>query len=63
MIAALMGHGSDRTATEHYGKKRYGRGSGIEIEASSEEVERIRRTAKTGFTGGKDKLPEPAQNI
>lgn len=43
-IAALFGHATDRTATEHYGKRQYGEGGGRQVEADPEEVSRIRKT-------------------
>ena len=42
-VAALMGHGVDRTASIHYGKKRFGR-SKVNIEPVQEQVESVRQT-------------------
>lgn len=49
-LAALMGHGTDETATSHYGKRRYGRGNEAGVEADPEEVARIREKAKPAFS-------------
>lgn len=40
-IAALMGHKTDKTATEHYGKKRYGRRGKFKVKPKSEEVAKV----------------------
>ena len=42
-IAALMGHATDATATEHYGKKATGEGGGAVPQAIAEEMERVRK--------------------
>ena len=57
-LAALMGHGSDATATSHYGKKRYGRGNETGVEADLEEVERIREKAKPAYSDQSKIVPE-----
>ncbi|WP_286241239.1 hypothetical protein [Neptuniibacter halophilus] len=49
-IAALMGHGSDATATSHYGKKKFGRGNECGVEADPSEIERIREKAGNRYT-------------
>jgi len=41
-IAAMMGHATDKTATQHYGKKSYGKG-GCRCRPLPEEVDKIRR--------------------
>ncbi|MFI9654553.1 hypothetical protein ABGV17_07465 [Guyparkeria sp. GHLCS8-2] len=42
VIAALMGHGSDETAAQHYGKRRSGRrGRALGVEPSKEDVEAV----------------------
>lgn len=45
-IAALMGHGTDRTASEHYGRRANGRSLSVNIEANADEVSRIKGTYK-----------------
>lgn len=57
--AALMGHLSDRTATEHYGRKRAGRDFGHQIEAATDEVSRVRRVSKLGTPQGQPKPASP----
>jgi integrase len=47
-VAALMGHASDETAQEHYGKKRYGSG-GRMPKANSEDVKNVKIKNKTKF--------------
>jgi hypothetical protein len=44
-VAALMGHGWDRTAGAHYGKKRVGR-SGFKVAPHPEDVKRVTVTAE-----------------
>lgn len=46
-IAALVGHGSDATATEHYGKKRVGRTREVLVNANLVDVEKVRRVHST----------------
>jgi integrase len=53
-VAALMGHGTDRTAGEHYGRGSSGNG-GFRIAAVQAEVERVRATAR------QRPAPAPAQ--
>lgn len=50
ILAALMGHGTDATATSHYGKKKFGRGNETGVEANPLEVDRIREKAKSAYT-------------
>lgn len=57
ILAALMGHGSDATATSHYGKKRYGRGNETGVEADMGEVERIREMAKPAYGANESHQP------
>lgn len=46
-VAAAAGHGSSRTASEHYAKRRYGRISPTFVpRPAAEDVARVRRTAK-----------------
>ncbi len=40
-IAALMGHGSDETASAHYGKRRSGGGRSLGVEPSEGDVEAV----------------------
>ncbi|MCF7971150.1 MAG: site-specific integrase [Methylococcaceae bacterium] len=40
-IAALMGHASTQTATEHYGRKVSGSPNGVAVRASNGDVERV----------------------
>ncbi|SHE23055.1 hypothetical protein [methanotrophic endosymbiont of Bathymodiolus puteoserpentis (Logatchev)] len=40
-IAALMGHASTQTATQHYGRKVSGNPKGVAVRASNEDVERV----------------------
>jgi hypothetical protein len=54
-IAALFGHGNDRTATEHYGKKRSGNGKRFAMDAEPEEVSRIKILANKMPTVSKSK--------
>lgn len=42
-IAALFGHATDKTASEHYGRGKYGESRGGSVVPPSEEVERVRR--------------------
>lgn len=53
-IAALMGHGADRTATEHYGRKRYGRRGGFRVLPDPADVQRVRATAHQGANKGQE---------
>lgn len=43
MLAALMGHGTDETATTHYGKGQFGRGNENGVEADPDDVSRVRQ--------------------
>ncbi|WP_076465983.1 site-specific integrase [Marinobacterium stanieri] len=45
VLAAIMGHATDRTATEHYGRRKYGRGNESMIEADPDDVSRVRQVA------------------
>jgi integrase len=46
-VAALSGHASDRTATEHYAKARYGRRAPAVLPRASEaDVARVRKTGR-----------------
>ena len=46
-VAAAAGHGSSRTASEHYAKRRYGRSSATFVpRPAAEDVARVRKTAK-----------------
>ena len=47
-IAALMGHGTDETATQHYGKKRYGKYRNNHILPDPDQVDLVREI-KTGI--------------
>ncbi|WP_027859745.1 site-specific integrase [Marinobacterium jannaschii] len=49
-IAALMGHGTDRTATEHYGKGRYGSGRSP-ARADDAEASRVRQVFSSRPSG------------
>ena len=42
-IAAIVGHGNDATATEHYGKKRYGRKRGGLPQPNPNDVAKIKQ--------------------
>ncbi|WP_018984015.1 site-specific integrase [Salinimonas chungwhensis] len=41
-IAAIVGHGNDLTATEHYGRKRSGRSRGEKVKANEVDVSKVR---------------------
>ncbi len=41
-IAAIVGHGNDLTATEHYGRKRSGRGRGEKVRANDVDVSKVK---------------------
>lgn len=45
-IAALFGHGSDRTATEHYGRKIVGEEGGGVVRAKQEDIQKVRNKAR-----------------
>ncbi|MGH8156541.1 MAG: hypothetical protein ACREPQ_00345 [Rhodanobacter sp.] len=47
-IAALVGHGSDRTATTHYGRAAKGEGD-IKVSALPSEIATVRNHPKTGY--------------
>lgn len=54
-IAALMGHGSDETATEHYGKRRSGRrGRSFGVEPSEQDVEAVETFNAEKLEGGRE---------
>ncbi|MCF7971359.1 MAG: hypothetical protein K9L22_09380 [Methylococcaceae bacterium] len=42
VIAALMGHASTETATQHYGRRVSGKPNGISVRASDEDIEQVR---------------------
>jgi hypothetical protein len=52
-VAACYGHATDRTATEHYGKKRYGTSSRVFVTASEENVEKVKVVANDWIAPGK----------
>lgn len=41
-IAAIVGHGNDLTATEHYGRKKFGRSRGEKVQANLIDVEKVK---------------------
>lgn len=41
-IAAIVGHGNDLTATEHYGRKRMGRARGEKVKANEVDVAKVK---------------------
>lgn len=41
-VAAMMGHGTDRTAGAHYGRKQHGRGGGFRVRPDPADVARVR---------------------
>lgn len=54
-IAALMGHGSDETATKHYGKRRSGRRArSFDVEPSEQDVEAVERFNAERLEGGRE---------
>ncbi|MFT6905006.1 MAG: hypothetical protein ACJAS1_001660, partial [Oleiphilaceae bacterium] len=60
-IAAMFGHGNDRTAKIHYGKKKSGSGKRFSMDAEPEEVSRIKVQADTRpeFNVNKNKSVSP----
>lgn len=46
VVAALMGHATDQTAGQHYGKAKWGRGWPVLPQPEQDEVARVRRVAK-----------------
>lgn len=42
-LAALMGHATEETAATHYGKKRFGSGTGVKVEPIQEQVETVKK--------------------
>lgn len=60
VIAALMGHGTDRTATEHYGRKNFGQSKGYDIEADQDDINQIHETAKPRYS---DKIASQKKNM
>lgn len=52
-VAACYGHATDRTATVHYGKKRYGTSSRVFVTASEENVEKVKVVANDWIAPGK----------
>jgi hypothetical protein len=58
IVAALMGHGSDETATHHYARARKGSTFPIPT-AEPSEVARIRRVYAMPFQASKEHKPAP----
>lgn len=48
-VSALMGHGVDKTAILHYGKKQYGRSGAIKVKPKQEQVATVKRTSDRAF--------------
>lgn len=46
VIAAMHGHATDRTASEHYGRKQFGKAGRVYAEVPEEEVARVREVPK-----------------
>ncbi len=46
-VAALMGHASDETATQHYGRRRFGDRRMHQVEPYGPDIERVRKASRT----------------
>lgn len=61
VIAAIHGHATDRTASEHYGRTQHGNAGQVRVHASQEDVARVREVPRdwTPPERGKDHDPTP----
>lgn len=53
-LAALYGHATDRTASEHYGRRQFGKSGSFRMAAEPEEVEKVREVPKTWSPPSRD---------